>query len=68
MKLQRVDLKKFLEIEKKQAIIRPQIDQETQQRIDMLVLYLRGKGRGDSTQEARVTLKDKLKKAPKQAL
>lgn len=52
MKLQRVDLKKFLDIEKKRAIIRPQIDQETQQRIDKLVLYLKGKGRGESTQTA----------------
>ncbi len=41
-----------MEIEKKRAIIRPQIDQETQQRIDSLVLYLKGKGRGESTQEA----------------
>ena len=52
MKLQRVDLKRFLEIEKKRAIIRPQIDQETQQRIDKLVLYLKGKGRSESTQTA----------------
>jgi integrase len=41
-----------LEIEKKRAIIRSQIDQETQQRIDKLVLYLKGKGRGGSTQTA----------------
>ena len=51
-KLQREDLKRFLEIEKKRALIRPQIDQETQQRIDKLVLYLKGKGRGESTQQA----------------
>ncbi len=41
-----------MEIEKKRAILRPQIDQETQQRIDKLVLYLKGKGRGESTQTA----------------
>jgi hypothetical protein len=41
-----------LEIEKKRAILRPQIDQETQQRIDKLILYLKGKGRSESTQTA----------------
>jgi hypothetical protein len=51
-KLQKQDIKRFLEIEKKRAIIKPQIDQETQNKIDKLVLYLKGKGRGTSTQEA----------------
>jgi integrase len=51
-KLQKQDLKRFLEIEKKRAIIRPEIDPETQQKIEKLVLYLKRKGRGESTQTA----------------